>query len=57
VDVEAGVCVTIPLGTQFQFRALGNQPLTAVSVTIPPWPGEHEARVVDGPWMPTVSES
>ncbi len=54
VDVEAGVCVTIPLGTRFQFRALGDQPLTAVGVTIPPWPGQGEAHVVAGPWTPTV---
>jgi len=55
VDVEAGVCLTIPLGTRFQFRALGDRPLTAVGVTIPPWPGQHEAQVIDGPWTPTVS--
>ncbi len=55
VDVAAGVCVTIPLGTRFQFRALGDGPLTAVGVTIPPWPGQDEARVVDGQWTPTVT--
>ena len=55
VDVEAGVCLTIPLGTHFQFRALGAEPLTAVGVTLPPWPGEGEVRVVTGPWTPTVS--
>jgi len=54
VSVEAGVCLTIPLGTQFQFRALGDKPLTAVGVTMPPWPGEAEARVVNGIWTPTV---
>ena len=36
--VEAGVCITIPLGTHFQFRSLGTEPLTAVAVTMPPWP-------------------
>ncbi len=36
VAVEAGVCLTIPLGTHFQFRTLGDQPLTAVGVTMPP---------------------
>lgn len=54
VSVEAGVCLTIPLGTHFQFRALGDKPLTAVGVTMPPWPGQTEARVVDGIWTPTV---
>jgi mannose-6-phosphate isomerase-like protein (cupin superfamily) len=54
VVVEAGVCLTIPLGTHFQFRSLGPQPLAAVGVTMPPWPGEGEATPVQGPWQPTV---
>lgn len=54
VAVEPNVCLTIPLGTRFQFRALGDEPLTAVAVTMPPWPGEDEAYVVDGKWEPTV---
>ena len=54
VDVEAGVCLTIPLGTRFQFRSSGSEPLAAVGVTMPPWPGEGEATVVDGKWKPTV---
>lgn len=56
VSVEPGVCLTIPLGTRFQFRSLGEEPLTAVAVTMPPWPGEGEAVIVDGPWPPTVAE-
>jgi mannose-6-phosphate isomerase-like protein (cupin superfamily) len=54
VPVEAGVCLTIPVGTQFQFRALGKEALTMLGVTLPPWPGEGEAIVVQGPWTPTV---
>jgi mannose-6-phosphate isomerase-like protein (cupin superfamily) len=54
VDVGPGVCITIPVGTRFQFRALGTEPLTAVAVTMPPWPGDGEAVVVEGPWTPTV---
>ena len=54
VTLEAGVCLTIPRGTHFQFRALGELPLAAVGVTMPPWPGEGEAIVVPGPWTPTV---
>jgi mannose-6-phosphate isomerase-like protein (cupin superfamily) len=53
-DVHAGVCLTIPLGTRSQFRALGEQPLAAVAVTMPPWPGETEAVIVEGAWSPTV---
>ena len=53
VDVlETGVCLTIPAGTSFQFRSLGAEALTAVAITMPPWPGDDEAIPVDGypPW-------
>ncbi len=54
VAVESGVCLTIPLGTHFQFRAFGDEPLAAIGGTMPPWPGEGEAYEVPGKWMPTV---
>jgi mannose-6-phosphate isomerase-like protein (cupin superfamily) len=54
VDVGADVCITIPVGTQFQFRSFGYEPLSAVGVTMPPWPGPGEATVVTGPWAPSV---
>jgi len=54
VPVEAGVCLTIPLGTHFQFRSFGYEALSAVGVTMPPWPGEGEAMRVPGKWTPTV---
>jgi mannose-6-phosphate isomerase-like protein (cupin superfamily) len=54
VPVESGVCLTIPLGTHFQFRSLGAEPLCAVGVTMPPWPGDGEAVQVAGKWEPTV---
>lgn len=50
VAVEPGVCLTIPLGTHFQFRALGDEPLAAIAVTMPPWPGADEAYAVEGKW-------
>jgi mannose-6-phosphate isomerase-like protein (cupin superfamily) len=50
VRLEAGVCLTIPVGVRFQFRSLGDQALAAVAVTMPPWPGEGEAEVVAGLW-------
>lgn len=53
VPVERGVCLTIPLGTHFQFRAFGYQPLSAIGVTMPPWPGEGEAYEIPGKWPPT----
>jgi len=52
VELASGVCVTLPLGTHFQFRATGGEPLAAVAVTMPPWPGEGEAYEVPGPWAP-----
>src|SRR3974390_2606715 len=55
VDVYPGVCLTIPLGTHFQFRSFGYEPLAAIGVTMPPWPGEGEALSVTGEWTPTVS--
>ncbi len=54
VPVEPGVCLTIPLGTRFQFRSFGYEPLAAVGVTMPPWPGEGEAYEVEGAWVPTM---
>jgi len=36
VAVDAGVCITIPVGTRFQFRSFGYEPLSAIGVTMPP---------------------
>jgi mannose-6-phosphate isomerase-like protein (cupin superfamily) len=54
-SVAAGVSLTIPLGTHFQFRAGVEAPLAFVAVTMPPWPGETEAFRVEGPWTATVA--
>ena len=54
LEVSRGLCLTIPLGTRFQFRSFGDEPLAAIGATMPPWPGEGEALVVEGPWLPTV---
>jgi mannose-6-phosphate isomerase-like protein (cupin superfamily) len=53
-EVVPGVSITIPTGTQFQFRCDGGEPLEAVAVTMPPWPGYDEAYPVTGIWVPTV---
>jgi mannose-6-phosphate isomerase-like protein (cupin superfamily) len=50
VDVESGVCVSIGSGTHFQFRNTGSGSLCFIIVTMPPWPGEHEAVRVDDYW-------
>ena len=54
VPVEPGICLTIPVGTHFQFRSFGDEPLSAVGITMPPWPGEEEAYEVDGKWASTI---
>jgi mannose-6-phosphate isomerase-like protein (cupin superfamily) len=50
VALEPGVCLTIPLGTQFQFRASAAEAVSCVAITMPPWPGDGEAVPVVGPW-------
>ena len=50
ITLEPATCLSIPVGTRFQFRALGDGPLSAVAVTMPPWPGDDEAREVSGAW-------
>lgn len=49
-----GTSLTIPLGTTFQFRAEAGSPLAFIAITMPPWPGAHEALGASGPWVPTV---
>jgi len=55
VDVFPSLCLTIPVGAHFQFRSFGYEPLAAIGVTMPPWPGEGEAIIVKGKWEPTVT--
>ena len=54
VSLAAGVAISIPTGTHFQFRSDSDQPLEAVAVTMPPWPGVGEARPVAPKWTETV---
>lgn len=55
LPVDPGTCITIPVGTHFQFRSFGYEPLAALGVTMPPWPGDGEAYQVEGIWKPTVN--
>ncbi|CAF1209963.1 unnamed protein product [Rotaria sordida] len=50
VTVDAYVCITIPVGTQFQFRTIGHKPLVAVTIAMPPWTGHSEAMLRLGIW-------
>jgi mannose-6-phosphate isomerase-like protein (cupin superfamily) len=49
-ELAAGMSLTIPVGTRFQFRNDGAATLEIVAVTMPPWPGEDEAFQVEGKW-------
>jgi mannose-6-phosphate isomerase-like protein (cupin superfamily) len=56
-NLRPGICLTIPLGTTFQFRADSTgEPLEVVAVTMPPWPAdsEQEARPEQGRWTPVL---
>ena len=57
VVLEPCLCLTIPLGTHFQVRAAPDQPIAAVAVTMPPWPGDGEAVPVRGPWTASDATS
>jgi mannose-6-phosphate isomerase-like protein (cupin superfamily) len=50
--LRPGVAVSIPLGTEFQFRA-GERAVEIVIATAPPWPGDDEAVPVEGCWQPS----
>jgi mannose-6-phosphate isomerase-like protein (cupin superfamily) len=50
IDVHPGVSISIPVGTHFQIRCDSSEPLQAIGVTMPPWPGTDEAFVVAGIW-------
>jgi mannose-6-phosphate isomerase-like protein (cupin superfamily) len=40
-----GVCVDIPLGTEFQYRCTGAASLVFTCTALPPWPGDDEALI------------
>ena len=50
VKVEHGVSLTIPKHTKFQFRNTGKKQLKFIISTMPPWPGQAEAKPEVGPW-------
>lgn len=56
IPVEQGISLTIPLGTHFQFRAVEIEPLAAIGITMPPWPGDGEAFEVPAHWEPHLDE-
>jgi mannose-6-phosphate isomerase-like protein (cupin superfamily) len=49
-----GVSIDIPVGTAFQYRNTGETPLKFICISMPRWPGHHEATFVTGAWEATV---
>jgi mannose-6-phosphate isomerase-like protein (cupin superfamily) len=43
-----------PAANGLRIRAHGSAPPAAVADTMPPWPGEKEASVVEGRWESTA---
>ena len=53
VALEPDICLTIPVGISFQFRATGAAPLSAFAVTMPPWPADSDDEWVEvAPYWP-----
>ena len=50
--LEPGISIDIPVGTAFQYRCTGVEPLRFLCISMPPWPGDTEATILDGPWAP-----
>ena len=55
ISVEPGTSVRIAPGVRFQFRSSDDDALEAIGVTMPPWPGDHEAVGAE-PFWATSSE-
>lgn len=53
-ELRPGVTIDIPVGTAFQYRCTGVDPLRFLCVSMPPWPGDQEATIIEGPWQPTA---
>ena len=51
-ELRPATSVDIPLGTAFQYRCRGDEPLTFICVALPPWTGDDEAILIDGLWTP-----
>jgi mannose-6-phosphate isomerase-like protein (cupin superfamily) len=49
-----GVSIDIPVGTAFQYRNVGDTPLKFICISMPPWPGDYEASLLTGAWVPSI---
>ena len=55
--LQRGVSIDIPAGTAFQYRCTGPEPLQFLCISMPRWPGDTEATVIEGPWKPTAPDA
>ena len=55
-ELRPGSTLDIPVGTAVQYRCTGDQPLQFICVTMPPWIGDTEATLLQGPWEPNAPE-
>ncbi|MGI9616925.1 MAG: cupin domain-containing protein [Acidimicrobiales bacterium] len=53
VDLGPGTGLSIPVGTSFQVSVNSDRALLVIGVTMPPWPPEGDADIVEGVWEPT----
>lgn len=47
IPLAPGLCLTIPVGTSFQFWAAGDTALSMFAVTMSPWPGGSDDEWVE----------
>jgi len=52
-NLSTGVSIDITVGTAFQYRCTGTA-LEFICITMPPWHGELEATIIEGPWTPNA---
>jgi mannose-6-phosphate isomerase-like protein (cupin superfamily) len=51
ISLVPGLTLEIPLGTDFQYRCIGEKDLVFICFTTPPWPGSDEVRYLEkGIW-------
>jgi mannose-6-phosphate isomerase-like protein (cupin superfamily) len=55
--LRPGISIDIPVGTAFQYRCNGSEPLRFICISMPRWPGSAEATITEGPWTPNAPAS
>ena len=55
INLIPNTCITIPRGTSFQFKNIGEKDLKFLGVTIPVWRGPDEVCNVEGKWKSNIT--